>query len=383
MKILHIVGDSKYGGGSVLILRLGQTAATLGHHVDVLGTDAVFKEKLAETELGLVNLDVIWRNIRPLRDIIGLYRLFKFLRRSDYTVVHTHTSKAGFVGRIAARLARVPVIVHTVHGFAFHEESPKHVIRLYTLLERVAAVCCDRVVTVSKFHRHWALQLGIANSRKIVAIPNGIPIERVHPKRTRDEVRRELGVAPGDVVVLAMGRLAPDKGLEYLVQAFAELATEPTPIRLLLVGDGPLRSDLETAVKTLGLTENVIMTGFRTDVADILEASDITVLASLREGLSITLLEGLAAAKPTIATQIGSNREVITDGQTGLLVRPTDVDALAGAIRRLAGDEGLRRRLGVAAGLLVAHEYTEQRMLRDYMRLYECLCEEKVVKKDV
>ena len=130
-RILHIVGDSQFGGGAVLILRIAQEAAARGHRVDVLSTNPQFRQAIRENGLGELPLDCIWREIRPLRDLAGLWKLFRHLRRHRYDVVHTHTSKAGLVGRAAAWFARVPVVVHTVHGFAFHEESSARAVRAY------------------------------------------------------------------------------------------------------------------------------------------------------------------------------------------------------------------------------------------------------------
>ena len=174
VRLLHIVGESRFGGAARIILRLGQIAQAEGWQVDILTTDPVFQQAVKQHGLGLVNLDVIRREIRPVWDLRGLVRLTRFLRSEPYQIVHTHTSKAGFVGRLAARLAGVPVIVHTAHGFAFHEASPVSVRRFYSALERLASRWCDRIVTVSEFHRTWAIELGMCSPRRIMAIPNGI-----------------------------------------------------------------------------------------------------------------------------------------------------------------------------------------------------------------
>lgn len=371
VRVLHVVGDSKFGGGSIIVLRLAEAGKKLGWHVDVLTTDTPFQEALRLAGVGVVSLDCIWRPIHPVRDWVGLYRLYRFLRSANYTVVHTHTSKAGFVGRLAAKMARVPVIVHTVHGFAFHEESSLLAVWFYATLEKLAAYAADRVVTVSEFHRAWALRLGISNAEKLVAIPNGIALERVRPSRAREDIRRDLGLAPEDFAILATGRLAPQKGLEYLLQATPILRTRMgRPFAVLLAGDGPSRRRLEELVSRLGIATNVRFLGFRTDVGDLLHAADLVVLPSLWEGLSIALLEAMSARKPIITTAIGSNLEVTAGGATAILIPPKDPEALANAVIRLSSEPREAERLAEAAyNRYVAH-YTEERMLRAYIDEY-------------
>ena len=370
VRLLHIVGESRFGGIAKIILPLGKIAQAEGWQVDVLTTDPVVQQAVKQHGLGLVNLDVIRREIRPVWDLRGLVRLTRFLRSEPYQIVHTHTSKAGFVGRLAARLAGVPVIVHTAHGFAFHEESPVSVRRFYSVLERLASQWCDRIVTVSEFHRTWAIELGICSPRRIVAIPNGIAEVVRNREVGLAEVRREMGARHGDLVILSMARLAPDKGLEYLIEAANILPRTGRRIRIVIAGDGSERDRLEQLAGHLGVTDRVVFLGFREDVGDLLAASDLVVLPSLREGLSIALLEAMATGKPIVATSIGSQREVASRADMARLVRPADALALSEAIVRLAGDEALMARLGASARALYESRYTENRMLQSYRQLY-------------
>ena len=376
LRLLHVIGNSRFGGAGRIILRLGQVAKAEGWQVDVLTTDPVFQRAVRQHGLGVVNLNVIRREIRPLWDLAGLVRLSAFLRHEHYGIVHTHTSKGGFVGRLAARLAGVPVIVHTTHGFAFHERSPRSAHIFYSTLERIASRWCDRIVSVSEFHRRWTLELGICNRSKILAIPNGIaPLAR--PETSRGELRRQLGVRNGDLLVLSMARLAPDKGLEYLIEAVAILLRTERRFQIVIAGDGPMRARLEELARNLGVADWVTFLGFREDVSDLLAASDLVALPSLREGLSIALLEAMAAGKPIIATTIGSHKEVASQAEIAHLVRPADAPALCEAILQVASDTALRGRLGTNARTLFENCYTEDRMLSAYKQLYFDLLQEK------
>lgn len=378
MKILHIVGDSKFGGGSVVILRLAQKAKELGWNVDVLTTDPVFQSVLKENNIGIIDLDVIWRNIKILRDMKGLYKLYKFLKNNRYDIVHTHTSKAGFVGRLAAKLAEIPIIIHTVHGFAFHEESHPLFIYIFSCLERLASHWCDKIVTVSNFHKDWALKLGIGNDDKIIAIPNGIPFERVIPNKSLVEIRKELGLSDNEFIILSTGRLAPQKGLEFLIRAIPYLdKILDKPYKVLIVGDGPLRDYLKDLSKKLDVENKVMFLGFRSDIGNFLNISDVVVLPSLWEGLSISLLEAMAAGKPVVTTTIGSNKEVIQDGYSGILVPKKDPIALADAISKLLNDREFSSKLGKNAKEIYFQKYREDLMLEKYIRLYKELIKEK------
>ena len=376
LKLLHVIGDSRFGGAGRIILRLGQVAQAEGWDVDILTTDPVFQQAVRQYGLGLANWDVVRREIRPLWDLAGLVRLRNFLRREHYDIVHTHTSKGGFVGRLAARLANVPVIVHTAHGFAFHERSPRSTRFFYSALERIAARWCDRIVSVSEFHRRWALELGICKSPEILAIPNGIAA-LPNPTVSAAQLRRQLGATDRDMVILSMARLAPDKGLEYLITAATLLLRSERQFRIVIAGDGPVRARLEELALNLGVADRVNFLGFREDVSDLLAACDLVVLPSLREGLSIALLEAMAAGKPIIATSIGSHRELASQAEIARLVPPADAPALCEAILQVWRDPTLRTRLGATARTLFESYYSEDRMLNSYKQLYFDLVRDK------
>jgi glycosyltransferase involved in cell wall biosynthesis/ribosomal protein S18 acetylase RimI-like enzyme len=370
IKVLHVVGDSRFGGIAGIILGLGRIARAEGWKVDVLTTDPFVQQAVRQQGLGVVSLDVIRREIRPFWDLGGMLRLRRFLQAEPYRIVHTHTSKGGFVGRLAARLAGVPVIVHTAHGFAFHEHSPRPVRLFYTALERMASQWCNRIITVSEFHRNWALELGLCRPADILAIPNGTSEPQFSEHFDAADLRRQLGVANGEVLILSVARLAPDKGIDHLIAAAAKLPKREPRHRIFIAGDGPMRPRLEEMVREHRLGDMITFLGFRSDTRELMAAADLVVLASMREGLSITLLEAMAASKPIIATAIGSHREVASQASVVKLVPPSNPSALADALEQVTQNPLLMARLGAGARSLFERRYTESRMLDAYRELY-------------
>jgi glycosyltransferase involved in cell wall biosynthesis len=374
MRILHVTGDSKWSGGGVIIESLVRMARECGWKVDMLTTDPRFQAAISKLGAEVIDLDVIWRDIRPLRDLLGLLRLLRHLRAHPYDVVHTHTSKAGFVGRIAARLAGVPVVIHTVHGFAFHEQSSWKLVAFYGLLETIAAWFCDAIVTVSHYHRDWALRLHVSSNQKLRAIPNGIDEARLYSHATAPDFRRRIGTSQGCLTIVTHGRLAEDKGLEYLLAALPRLKSRlECEFKLVLVGDGPHRGELETLASRLGISDSVVFDGFQSDIGSILAGADLVVLPTLKEGLSISLLEAMAAGRAIVATDIGSNLEATDQGKCALMVPIRDADALAAAIEHLSNNPESAHILGQAARSRFLATFSESRMLDAYKRLYKDL----------
>jgi glycosyltransferase involved in cell wall biosynthesis len=370
-RILHIVGDSKYGGGSYIILRLAQMARVAGWEPWVLTTDPVFQQVLAENALSYTDCTLIPREIHPYKDLRALQQLTAYLRANRFDIVHTHTSKGGFIGRRAAWRAGVPAIIHTVHGFAFHEQSPPAQVRLYAAIERIAARCCHKIVTVSRYHRDWALALKIAPPSKIVAIPNGLDPARVEPTQPPDAVRRALDIRAGVPIILSTGRLAVQKGFEYLIESAAMLKHRiAQPFQVIIAGEGPLKDALQRQIQHLGVCDSVRLIGFYKTIGDLYALADLVVLPSLREGLSIALLEAMAAGKPIITTTIGSNLEATDNGRIAPLVPPKDAPALANAIQHLLGDPQRAAHYAHAARAHFMQHYTETRMLEQYRQLY-------------
>jgi glycosyltransferase involved in cell wall biosynthesis len=382
VRVLQVIGGSKFGGAVWVVL--GYVEALQEHGCEVAVCTSV--EPVAEVFRGagceILSTPEITREINPPQDLVALIKLARICRKGRFDVVHTHTSKGGFIGRAAARLAGVPVVLHTAHGFAFHESSSPVAAAVYTRLERLASRWSDRVLTVSDFHRQWAIRQRLAAPERIVTVRNGISRSRLVVARDKGDIRSDLGVEASDLLLVSVGRLATQKGFGTLLQALPKLLRHGVRARLVLVGEGPLRSALEEQTTAAELTEVVSFLGFRSDVGDILNASDMVIAPSLWEGLSISVLEAMALGKPIVATNIGSNLELLEDGVSGLLVPPNEPERLADAILTLALDPDGASRYGAAARERFELGFTETAMKDALWAAYRPLLEQKLAAKE-
>lgn len=310
------------------------------------------------------------RQVNPLMDAIALLSLVRVFRRGQYDVVHTHSSKAGILARLAARIASVPVVVHTVHGWGFNDRQRPLVRNAYVSLERWCARFTDALITVTPRDAERGLSIGIGQPGLYTTIRSGIDIVRFGASRQRREaVRAELGLAKGDRVVISVMRLTPQKAPLDLIDAVARLVRDVPDARVVIVGDGPLRNAVETRRRELGLGERLILTGIRRDVPELLSAADVLALSSLWEGLPRVIPQAMAAGLPVVATAIDGSAEAMVHGETGILVPPRDPAALGAALAALLCDPERARAMGEAGRARVV-EFDMYRMVDAIEALY-------------
>jgi glycosyltransferase involved in cell wall biosynthesis len=293
-----------------------------------------------------------------------LARLVRHLRAHSYTIVHTHNSITGAIGRIAARAARVPLTIHTTHGFHFHE----HMGRLRTLpflaAERALSRCCDVLLCQSREELALAPRLGLQPRHGVHLVGNGIDLTFFPPRASQPRNPRP--------VILCVGRLEPVKNQSMLFRALARLRRlrpEHRPL-VRLVGDGPSQPAYEAELGRLGLTDTVEFLGYRYDIPALTAAADVVVLTSLKEGIPRALMQASAVGVPVVATDVKGSREVVLDGETGFLVSLGDVAALAERLATLLDDPTLRRDMGVRAVEHAREHFDEARVVERLVQLY-------------
>ncbi len=316
----------------------------------------------------------------PLSDLRALLSLVRTIRRFRPDVVHTHTAKAGALGRLAGIItpgAR-PVIVHTYHGHVLSGYFGPALNVVYRNIERLLAMKSDCLIGVSSATVAELVELRVAPAHKFRTIPVGLDLERLLAVGRSDGApfRVEVGVGTEDVLAVFVGRLVPIKRVDLLIEAVALARAAEPRLRVAIVGDGELRGALEQQASRLGLEETVRFLGFRDDLPAIAAGSDLAVLASDNEGTPVALIEAAAAGRPAVATAAGGVADIVTDA-TGILVAPGDARAFADALLRLASDPDARERMGLAAREHVRERFAANRLVSDIDRLYQELLAER------
>lgn len=301
------------------------------------------------------------REISPRSDWRALWQLRALCRTHAFDVIHTHSSKTGVLGRLAGRLAGVPLVMHTVHGYAFPAARHRAERLFYLALEWLGARLCDMMIVLKEDDRVLARKRLAMPEKRLFLLPNGVDTERFRPRPAQERQRlREthLGIGADTIAVGMVGRLWRQKNPDCFVTAAAQVVRDTgADVRFFLIGDGELREPLEQRIAELGLGDRVHILGWREDVPEVLPALDVFVLPSRWEGLSLAILEALACGLPVVVSDIPGNRDLVEIDRDGLVFPDDDATALAGALIRLVDDAELRVRFGEAG---------REKILRDY-----------------
>lgn len=377
-KVLHIITRLIIGGAQQNTMI---TASQLdSRKFDVMlvsgpqtGSEGSLIGEVTRRGVKLQILQELVREISPFKDLAALLKLYRLMRSQAFSIVHTHSSKAGILGRIAAKMAGVPVIVHTVHGWSFHDRMRAPRRWLFVTLERWMAAMSDALVVVSSVLEEMGLREGIGRPGQYVTIYSGIDLTEFDQSASeRDQKRRELGIPAGVPVIGTIGRLSPQKSPEDFLAAARKVIQQMPEVRFLIVGDGPLRGRVEESIRATGISDKVLLTGIRHDVPGLMASLDVFVLSSLWEGLPRVIPQAMAAGRPVVCTNVDGNAEAVLDGVNGLLVPARDTDALADAILQLLRDPGLARQMGLEGQRRVT-KFSAQKMLEDIEMLYQNL----------
>jgi glycosyltransferase involved in cell wall biosynthesis len=371
--ILHVHTVPVISGSGINTMLTMQGSLERGHDVSlVTQAPGPLTVQAEASGIRVFVISRMGREIRPIQDTLSVVELFRLIRRHRFSIVHTHNSKAGIVGRLAAWLARVPLVVHTVHGFSFHESETILRRALYRWIERLAAHWCHGLIFISQPLIDWADRERIGTGTPRSLIYSGINLEAF---ATADPAtfRSKWHVAADRVVVGMVSKLWEGKGHSILLEAWRQVVAETPrqPPLLVIVGHGPLEGQLRAQASELGITDSVLFTGFLEDTPRVTAAIDIAVLPSFFEGMGRVVLEAQAAGKPVVASRVGGIPDLIDDRVNGILVTAGDADSLAREITGLVNAPGRRKSLGANARRQMSPEYSATHMIKAIHSFYD------------
>jgi glycosyltransferase involved in cell wall biosynthesis len=386
VRILRVIARLNMGGPALHVAYLTEGLERRGYDTTLVsGSLARGEDSMAFVAdargVEVVRIDELGREISPLRDLMATIRLARLIRKERPQILHTHTAKAGTVGRVAARLAgsrRPPIVVHTFHGHVLRGYFGPVRTLFFRWLERWLASGTTVLVAVSPQVRDDLVALGIAPRERFVVIRLGIELdERVAPERNgRDESRRYLGISGDRFAVGWIGRMTAVKRTDDVLVAFKRLRDSGVDAVLCMVGDGPDRAGLEQRAHELGVARDTVFVGYQEDVAPFYAAFDALVLPSVNEGTPVSVIEALAAERPVVVTRVGGVPDIVRDGEDGFLVEAGATDDLADRLAQLARDPALRARMGKQGRERVLPRYAVDRLVDDVDRLYRSLLSE-------
>jgi glycosyltransferase involved in cell wall biosynthesis len=379
IRVLHVITRMIIGGAQENTLlsvegldRLSRYDAALVSGVE-RGLEGDLLTRTRQTT-DLILVPELRRNLNPIADAIALWKLYSLIKKGRYHIVHTHLAKAGVLGRVAAWLARTPIIVHGLHGLVFHEYQPWLVNRTWWAVQKVCKPITDHFISVSEVISQKAIDAGIASSDNLTTIYSGMELDwflkaNVNPM----SIRRQLDIPENAPVIGKIARMVDIKNHDALLDAAPEIIARHPDARFLLVGDGPLLEHLRSRASQMGIGEHIIFTGVvpRERIPEMLAAMDVLAHTALYEGLPRVLAQALAMGKPCVAFDADGAREVVVPEETGYLVCPGDTAGIAAAVSRLLQDPKLRAQMGEAGRRRVDPAFRAETMVQHIDKVYQ------------
>jgi len=339
-----------------------------------LGPEGSLEQKAIDKGVNMLLVPQLRRNINPLRDLTAFFHLLKIFRQNKYDVIHTHSSKAGILARIAAKLTGCKIIIHTIHGLPFHPYEKKWKNALYIFLEKICAKISTKIFTVSDTMRDKALVVGIGQKKQYVTVYSGMDIDKfIECPKYRESIREKLSIQPDNLVIGKIARLFELKGHDFVIYCAADIIKAVPETKFLFVGDGNLKKKLVDRIEQLGLSDYFIFTGLvpPTDIPFYISCMDILVHASLREGLARALPQAFAAGIPVVTLDIDSTYEIVVNNKNGYLIQPEDKNSFIQTVIKLLKDENLRKTFGESGKKRVLPIFSDKYMADHIDKLYK------------
>jgi glycosyltransferase involved in cell wall biosynthesis len=370
VKVCYIITKLELGGAQKTALHIAENInKNIFESFVIAGKGGILDDEV-EKKIKFYCIKHFVRDISPLMDLKSLFKIYSILKREKPDIVHTHSSKAGIIGRIAAKLAGVKIIVHTIHGYGFNETQKLFIKKFYIFLEKFCTLFSDKLIVVTKEDIKKGLHYKIAKENKFVLIRAGVDTEFYKSFIQNPNFKETLGIGDNIRIISTIGAFKPQKNLKDFIKAASLVVSRFKDTMFLIIGDGQQRKELEILIEKSNLKNKILMLGWRTDIAEILKASDIFVLTSLWEGLPCSIIEAMCCAKPVVANAVDGLKEIVVDGKNGFLVEPNNYVKTAERITCLLSNKIDLKNLGEKAYNSISQEYNINHNLKQYEELY-------------
>ena len=374
IKILHVITHLPIGGAQDNTLYTVELLDKEKYDISLCcNLDGELVERAKKVEaVKLFDIPFLGREVSPYRDIRAFLSLYKLFKEEDFTIIHTHSSKAGLLARLAAVLNKTPIVIHTIHGFAFNDFMNGLKKNFFIYLEKLLAKWTDVLITVSNLNKKKIIDLNIAHENKIKNIYSGIDLSLFTNKRN-DEFRKELNLENDHLLLGSVGRLSNQKDPITMIEAFG-IISKPFPnAHLALVGDGELKGKILEKIDQLKLDGKVHLTGNKNNPWSVYHSMDLFIMSSIYEGLGRSITEALSCGVPVVCTDVEGVPEIVRDNITGILVRPKDSNKLADAIIRTLNDMETAKKMAEEGRRFVNDNFDVNKMVNDIDSLYNTL----------
>ena len=374
IKILHVITHLPIGGAQDNTLYTVELLDKEKYDISLCcNLDGELVERAKKVEaVKLFDIPFLGREVSPYRDIRAFLSLYKLFKEEDFTIIHTHSSKAGLLARLAAVLNKTPIVIHTIHGFAFNDFMNGLKKNFFIYLEKLLAKWTDVLITVSNLNKKKIIDLNIAHENKIKNIYSGIDLSLFTNKRN-DEFRKELNLENDHLLLGSVGRLSNQKDPITMIEAFG-IISKPFPnAHLALVGDGELKGKILEKIDQLKLNGRIHLTGNKNNPWSVYHSMDLFIMSSIYEGLGRSITEALSCGVPVVCTDVEGVPEIVRDNITGILVPPKDSNKLADGIIRTLNDMETAKKMAEEGRRFVNDKFDVNKMVDDIDSLYDTL----------
>ncbi|MEJ2636439.1 MAG: glycosyltransferase family 4 protein [Calditrichia bacterium] len=379
IKVLHILTRLIAAGADENTIYTIQGLDKSEFECDLLiGGESEIAEKVQEQGINVITVKSLVRSVNVIKDTLALIEIIRIILKNEYDIVHTHTAKAGFVGRLAAHIAGTKIIIHSLHGLSFHNFMPKFQRRFFVLLERFVGRYTDLFISVGENIKNKSIEEKIGSAVKYTTIYSGMDLGKFENINfDAIKMKKSLGLHESKFIIGTVARLEPRKGPHYFIDVISHIKRSFPDSKAVIVGTGSFENELKEKVHALNLGEDIIFTGYRKDIAEIMSIFDVVCLTSLWEGIPRVLIQGAKLGKPLVAFDIDGNSEVIKNGINGFLIPPINIQEFADRVMDIIKDSTLRKSMALESLKIIDHRWDKKYMAEEIQRYYLKMCREK------